>query len=512
MPVIKKIEPIVSDRKPRVCAYVRVSTDNIEQLHSFEFQKQYWDNKFKRDKSVEYVGMFSDEGISGHKTIQRKGFMEVLNLARQGEIDEVHTKSFTRFSRNMVDALDSIEMLRSYGVKVIFEKENVDSLNPNSRLTLNLLARVAEEDINSISKNVTMSTRARIAQGKVLVPNVYGYISTYNKERQEYDLKVNNEQAKIIKAIFELYISGFGEDRIRKYLEEKGYRTPSGKVKWCSGTINRILKNEKYIGNTLMQKTYTENFVRKINKNDNANAPMVLIENTHESIISIEIFKRAQTIRKEKLKDVSVNKKNEKNSYVFTGKIVCGECGKHYIHRVLHYNGKAKYGLWVCNNKIKNRRQACSSNSIKDHVLYKLFEDAYNECCKNKIHIGEISKLEEKQRMFRTAEKEINSMYAKKYIAQSMYEMELADIVQELNEIESKINKEQKKEKLILPLGNGENIDSAIKKYLDKVVVDNWTVTFIFINGYQTSRRYTNGKCGGQKGNCNSIKNKKRNI
>ena len=156
MAEVKTIPKTSRTGKRRVCAYVRVSTDSQEQQHSFEFQKQYWDNLLGENPNVIYLGMYSDEGIGGFKTIQRKGFMQVVRLAEEGKIDTVYTKSFTRFSRNMVESLDCIEKLRVNGVNIIFEKENIDSFDTNSRFTLNLLARVAEEDIRSGSKNMYM--------------------------------------------------------------------------------------------------------------------------------------------------------------------------------------------------------------------------------------------------------------------------------------------------------------------------------------------------------------------
>lgn len=511
MPEIKKIEKVVKHEIPRVCAYVRVSTDSQEQLHSYAVQKEYWDGLFQNNDRVAYLGMYSDEGISGYKTVQRNGFKTVMKLARDGKIDTVYTKSFTRFSRNMVDGLDAIEILRGYGVNVIFEKENIDSFDPNSRFTLNLLARVAEEDLHSISKNVSLSIRHRIQKGKVLVVKVYGYNCVYNKKTKEYDLTVNPSEAVTIKKIYELYLSGLGMDRIAKYLTANGYVSPSGNDHWSQESVNGILKNEKYIGDTLMQKTYTENFMRKENKNTNPDAPLVLIENTHEPIISREDFKKVQEIRFARIASRKGDIHAPNPEYAFKSKIQCGECGKNYIHRVVHYKGQAMYHLWSCNSRLKYvGRIDCKNPSLKDSELRKYFVDAYEECCKKKIIPGDTTDLDIRRSTLLDSEKDLNMMVARGFISKAQFKAEVADIIKEIGDIENKIAEIRKMSNCVEPLKVGETVDDAVRMYLDKVIVRDWTLTFVFINGYQTTRRYTNGTAGGQKGNNNTIKNKKR--
>jgi site-specific DNA recombinase len=466
MAEVKTIPKTSRTGKRRVCAYVRVSTDSQEQQHSFEFQKQYWDNLLGENPNVIYLGMYSDEGIGGFKTIQRKGFMQVVRLAEEGKIDTVYTKSFTRFSRNMVESLDCIEKLRVNGVNIIFEKENIDSFDTNSRFTLNLLARVAEEDIRSGSKNVSMSVRSRIAEGKILVPKVYGYNSIYNAKTREYELTVNPMEALVVRLIFDLYLGGMGASLIRKKLMADGIPTPKGKEQWNDTSILGILKNSNYTGNITMQKTYTEDFRRRVNKNDNPNAPMVMIENTHQAIVTQNEFDKVQLLCAKR----TIARKREKATanpvYAFTGKIYCEGCGSKYIHKTVYYNRVYKYDLWSCQKYIKEHsRHAEISRSIKDSVLRECFMNAFNECLKNKVEIGKVAELKKRHAILRDAEVDINKMKARGLIGLDQYGQEMADIITELNEIEQEIQERMKTREIIEPLRIGEPMDEAVNRY-----------------------------------------------
>ena len=502
------IPKIEREGKPRVCAYVRVSTGSNEQLHSFGIQKEYWDNKFVHDDSVEYQGMFCDEGISGYKTHKRKGFMKMLELAEHGKIDTVYTKSFSRFCRNEADGLEAIEVLRKNNVNVIFEKEELNTADPNSRFILNIMAKVAEDSIVSTSNNIKMALRQKIQEGLVFVTSVYGYYVKYDKESREYKFSINYDEAKVVKEIFKLYISGIGCDRICSQLEEKGIKSPSGKDKWNPGTVSKILFNEKYIGDVIQQKSLMKDFRRVKNESQYEDIPLIKIENAHEPIITKEDFQLVKDIL-EKRKEGRKNPLILEN-YAFTGKIKCIECGGGYIHRTHYYNGVKQYDYWACGNKIKKRQFInCSSHSIKDDVLKLLFIDAYKECSSSKSCKSSQIWLEKQMTLYRETESNLNIMRSKKYISKEQFEQELDILLRQINDLEIHIAEEKNKEKTVLPLRKSENTATAIKKYLDKVIVNGWTVTFIFINGYQTDRRYTNGTVGGQKGNKNTSKNKK---
>ena len=476
---------------PRVCAYVRVSTSGREQLNSFEEQLRYWNERLGNDSSVNYVGMYSDEGISGSSTAKRKGFQQVMNLALNKEIDIVYTKSLSRFSRNMVESLDSIEILRKCDVKVVFDKEGIDTFDTGARFTLNLLSRIAEEDLNSISQNIIMSTRSKIASGKVLVPKVYGYISTYNKKTREYDLVINSEQADVVRLIFSLYIKGYGRARIAEQLDIRNYPTPRGTGSWSQSTVRSILLNEKYKGDTIMQKKYLSNGKMVRNDNYNPDAPIVMISNTHEGIVTREIFDNAMAIKKERL--VNEEQYEKAKRYAFRGKIECGDCGLGFRHKIAYYKGMPKYEFWDCyNRQDRGYKKMCNNHAVKDSILYGLFEECYKECINANIDCCDIETLTNRNEQLRQSEKDLNGLKAKKYITDEMYHNELSTIITERKEIQSLIDSEKRKHKQVFELQKDETNDDAIINYLDKVIVNDWTVTFVFINGYETSRRYNN--------------------
>lgn len=481
---IIKANPI--KHKPRVCAYVRVSTSQLDQLNSFENQKEYWDRRFKNDDSVEYVGLFTDEGISGNKTKQRKGFMEVIKLAKLGEIDTVYTKSFSRFSRNETDGLESIALLANYGVNVFFEKENLDSSDPSKKFLLNILAKVSEDNIESTSKNIKMSLRNRIRNGKIISGRCYGYNAIYDKALREYVYSKNTEESEIVKLIFNLYASGVGMDRISKRLYELKINSPTGKEIWSSTAIKYVLSNEKYIGNVRLQKYYSHNFKKVKNDNDREETPQVLVENNHEPIIDTGLFNKVQSILHSKTKAGKPN-----IIRAFTGKVICGDCGHGYIHRVHYYGGERKYDFYDCGYKIKKKLiGSCQSRMIKEKCLYTLFNECFNEALKIKPEHSKLAELEIQKEKLAISEKNLNTMYAKRYISDNDFNSQIEKLIGDITELETQIEIEKRKEVILEPLSKDDSIDVAIIKYLDKVIVKDFTVTFCFINGIQIKRSY----------------------
>ena len=491
MAKINKLASTTNSAKPKVCAYVRVSTSKLEQLNSFEEQLRYWNDRFSEDDSIEYIGMYSDEGISGSSIEKRHGFNEVLSLAIEGKVDIVYTKSLTRFSRNMVESLDSIELLRECSVKVIFEKEGIDSFDTGSRFILNILTRIAEEDVNSISQNIIMATRSKIARGKVLVPKVYGYVCTYNKQSREYDLVINPEQAEVVRTIFDLYIKGYGLGKIAQHLDNNKVLTAMNMGKWSQATIRRMLSNEKYVGDTIMQKEYLHNGKMVTNNNENPSAPLVVIENTHEPIISRDVFNKVKIIKSQRT--INTNQHMTTPKYAFRSKIVCGDCGAGFRHKNAYYKGVLKNEFWGCYNK-QNRGhlKLCNNHSVKDEVLKVLFSESYVDCINANHGECNIQELLNRREVLRINEQELNKMHAKGFVSLEMYSSDLREIVAERDSVQEKISLERKRQCEVQPLQKGETMDDAIIKYLDKVVVYDWTITFVFINGYETTRRYNN--------------------
>ncbi|MDD4494569.1 MAG: recombinase family protein, partial [Eubacteriales bacterium] len=343
---------------------------------------------------------------------------------------------------------------------------------------------------------------AKIRNGRNIQNGVFGYNTVYSTEEREYKYSINTNQAETVKLIFNLYVKGLGCDLICKELKRQNIKAPSGKEVWSPSTILCILKDRKYLGELTLQKFYSENFVKKVNRCDNADAPLVIVENNHEPIIDKNTFDKVQQLMEERRKIIP---KYTEVHFPFTGKLICGECGSRYIHRVHYYKRIKRYDYWLCNHKIKHREQKnCKATAIKDGVLYELFKSAYEECLGTKLGVSGITVLEEKKAQCLETEKYLNMLKVKKYIDNDKFVKELKVVLDEIQQIDFQIKNKLKSGITVKPLMPEENIETAITKYLEKATISNMTVAFSFINGFETERRYSNGTAGGQKNNHNS--------
>ena len=254
----------------RVAAYARVSTDNEEQLTSYEAQVDYYTRHIKSNPAWQMVEVYSDEGISATSTKKRDGFNRMIADALEGKIDLIITKSVSRFARNTVDTLTTVRQLKEKGVEVYFEKENIYTLDSKGELLITIMSSLAQEESRSISENVTWGQRKRFADGKVSLP----YSRFLGYDRSEDGLpQINEEEAKIVQLIYRLFLEGQTPHSIARYLTKQGITSPGGKKIWQSGTIRNILTNEKYKGDALLQKKYTVDFLTKKQKVNEGEVP-----------------------------------------------------------------------------------------------------------------------------------------------------------------------------------------------------------------------------------------------
>ena len=258
-------QPLSGKSKRKVCGYARVSTDHDEQLTSYEAQLGYYTNYIKAHDDWEFVGMYSDEGISGTNTKHRDGFKSMVRDAKAGKVDLILTKSVSRFARNTVDSLTTIRELKECGVEIYFEKENIWTMDSKGEVLITIISSLAQEESRSISENVAWGKRKGMQDGKVSVN--YKRFLGYGKGMQ-----VIPEEAKIVKNIYRLYLEGLSEQAICNRLMEKGILSPGGKTTWHRILIKSILTNEKYKGSALLQKTFTENFLTKKHKKNNGDS------------------------------------------------------------------------------------------------------------------------------------------------------------------------------------------------------------------------------------------------
>lgn len=274
----------------RVAAYCRVSSEYEEQESSLELQRSYYEQYIRSHKDWTLVNIYAEK-VSGTQIDHRTQFKRMINDCKKGKIDLILTKSISRFGRNTLDTLKTAYELHNIGVKVKFEKEKINNYDKEMRVIMAIHAAFAQEESQNMSDNIKWGIRQSMHSGKVFL-NCTRFLG-YTKD-EEGNLIVVEEEAQIVRKIFELYLKGFGVRKIKRYLEEHHIRTVTGKDIWSTSTIDRILSNEKYVGDVLMQKSYTDDFLTGIRKKNNGEMTMFFIENNHEPIVSRDIFEAVQ--------------------------------------------------------------------------------------------------------------------------------------------------------------------------------------------------------------------------
>nr|DAJ51300.1 MAG TPA: integrase [Caudoviricetes sp.] len=361
--------PINSTKKRRVAAYARVSTDNEEQLTSYEAQIDYYTNYINGRDDWEFVGVYPDEGITGTNTKKREQFRQMVADALDDKIDLIITKSVSRFARNTVDSLTTIRKLKEHNVEVYFEKENIWTFDSKGELLLTIMSSLAQEESRSISENCTWGQRKRFADGKVTVPfkRFLGY-----DMGPDHNLVVNPEQAKLVKRIYGMFLQGQSPFQIARTLTEEGIPSPGDKDHWNPSNIKSILTNEKYKGDALLQKSFTVDFLTKKKKTNEGEIPQYYVKDNHEAIIDPETFEMVQTLMTTRTKG-----RNRKSSVsIFSSKVKCGDCGSWYGPKVWHSNDAYRKVIWQCNHKFDGRK--CTTPTLNEEQIKALFLKAAN--------------------------------------------------------------------------------------------------------------------------------------
>jgi site-specific DNA recombinase len=362
--------------RKRVAAYARVSTGSEEQQTSYDAQVDYYTRHIQTNPDWDYVEVYTDEGISGTSTKHREGFKRMMHDGLSGRMGLILTKSVSRFARNTVDTLTAIRKLKEKGVEIYFEKENIYTLDSKGELLLTIFSSLAQEESRSISENITWGQRKRFADGKVSLPykNFLGY------EKGEDGLpKVVEEQANIVRRMYALFLEGQTPSSIAKILTEEHIPTPGGKTKWNNKVVESILTNEKYRGDARLQKKITTDFLTKTMKVNEGEAPQYYVENSHEPVVSGEIFELVQ----EEFRRRQAVGGRVFSSSCFSSKIVCGDCGTSYGRKIWHSTDKYRQAVWQCNNKF-NHQQKCSSPHLYEETIKRLFVEVFNSLITNR--------------------------------------------------------------------------------------------------------------------------------
>lgn len=365
-------------RRLRVAAYARVSTNNEEQLTSYEAQVDYYSRYIRSKEEWEFVEVYTDEGISATNTKKRDGFNRMVADALAGKIDLIITKSISRFARNTVDTLTTVRKLKEKGIEVFFEKENIHTLDGKGELLITIMSSLAQEESRSISENVTWGQRKRFADGKVNLP--YGRFLGYKRGENGLPEIVESE-AEVVQLIFRLFLYGKAPSAIAAYLTGEGIKTPGGKTVWRSKTVESILTNEKYKGDARLQKKFTVDFLTKKVKVNEGEVPQYYVENSHPAIIAPEIFDLVQYEWKQRKCDGRWTS----SAHPFSGKLFCGECGGLYGSKIWDSNTEYRRLVWQCNKKYRGGH--CHTPHLEDTEVRAAFLTAFNAILNDRAEI-----------------------------------------------------------------------------------------------------------------------------
>jgi DNA invertase Pin-like site-specific DNA recombinase len=412
--------PLAERKKRKVAGYARVSTDHEEQLTSYEAQVDYYTNYIQSRNDWEFAGVYTDEGISATSTSKREGFKKMIAEALAGNISLIVTKSVSRFARNTVDSLSTIRKLKENGIEVYFEKENIWTFDSKGELLITIMSSLAQEESRSISENVTWGHRKRFSDGKVSL--AFSRFLGYDKG-ENGEFVVNEEQAKTVRRIFKMYLEGSSPYNIAQALTEDGILTPGGKSIWCENTIRSMLRNEKYMGDALLQKTYTVDFLTKKSKKNNGEIAQYYVEDSHEAIISKEVFELAQI----EIERRRCSRDRQSRTNIYSSRIKCGCCGSWYGSKVWHSNDKYKRIIYQCNHKFKDDTK-CTTPHLTEGQIQTAFISAANKLITDKHNIISDFRLVE-DTLFDTAalEKSLTELKSEKEVIEQLSQNYIAE-------------------------------------------------------------------------------------
>ena len=344
-----------SEQLKRVAGYARVSSGKDAMLHSLSAQVSYYSEFIQKHRGWAYVGVYADEAKTGTKD-ERENFQRLLADCHAGKIDMVITKSISRFARNTVTLLETVRELKSLGIDVYFEEQNIHTMSADGELMLSILASYAQEESRSASENQKWRIRKNFEDGMPWNGTLLGY-------RYENGIYIIvPEEAEIVRQIYSCYTTGMGVTAIMKTLNANHIRTRNGNL-WCKSSVMKVLRNYAYTGNLLLQKTFRENYLTKRTLVNNGELPQYHAENTHEAIIPLETFNAVQAeIARRAAKHTHPG--SPQKVYPFTGLLTCDICGKHYRRKVT-----AAGPVWICATYNTLGKAACASKQIPEETL-----------------------------------------------------------------------------------------------------------------------------------------------
>ena len=364
--------------KLKVAAYCRVSTDSEEQASSYEVQVAHYTQFIQKNPEWELAGIYADDGITGTNTKKREEFNRMIQDCMDGNIDMIITKSISRFARNTLDCLKYIRKLKEKNIPVFFEKENINTMDSKGEVLLTIMASLAQQESQSLSQNIKLGLQYRFQNGEVRVN--HSRFLGYTKD-EEGNLIIEPAEAEVVKRIYREYLEGASLLQIGRGLEAGGILTGAGKTKWRPETLKKILQNEKYIGDALLQKTYTVDFLNKKRVQNKGIVPQYYVENSHEPIIPRDLYMQVQEemIRRANLHSGANRKKRVYSSkYALSSIVYCSKCGE--IYRRIAWNNRGKHStVWRCCTRVEHGPKGCDAPTIQESVLQNGVAKAINE-------------------------------------------------------------------------------------------------------------------------------------
>ncbi len=357
----------------RVAPYCRVSTDSEEQMTSYTMQKRVYTEMVMENPKWCLVDIYADEGISGTRADKRDDFQRLMKDCKRGKVDYIICKSVSRFARNTAECLEIVRWLKLQGIGVIFEEQNLDTLNCDSELLITIHASFAQAESESISKHIIWSYRKRFEQGEVAInfSKILGY-----RKGTDGEPEIIPEEAEVVRNIFDMFLSGMTLRQIRDHLIAEKVPTKTGKGEWTVAAIHSILRNEKYIGDAITQKTVTIDCISKLRKKNTGEAPMYYVRNNHNAIIDRATFNRTQAelARRSSKRGASpsdsVTGQGRHSRYAISDVIHCAECGTKYRRQIWCQKGE-KVPVWRCYNRLENGKKYCKeSPTIREPDLH----------------------------------------------------------------------------------------------------------------------------------------------
>lgn len=447
MKTITKIEATDThtEKKLRVAAYARVSTSSDEQLISLDAQKNHYEVLIRSRKDWEFAGLYFDEGISGTKMAKRDGLLALLDDCGKGLIDYIIVKSISRFSRNTVDSIETVRRLCDMGIYIFFEKENIDTGKMEGELLLSILSSLAESESRSISDNETWSIKRRFMNGTYKIsypPYGYDYI--------DGEMVVNEKQSKVVRWIFGQVLSGNSTAEIARKLNEEGVATRRG-GSWTSTTINGMIRNEKYTGDVIFQKSYSdERFTRHRN---NGERDQYFAANHHEAIISHEDYDAANAIldRNGAEKGIYADSRKYQNRYCFSGKIICGNCGAVWKRRKI-----SGYFGYACTTHLTDK-DACGMKSIREDSIMAAFTTMLNKLifARDKVllpyanslknaerteYLDELNAIEEALEQIQQKRQQVTQLFTRGYLDPAIYAQQNDALIKQSEQLTAQKN------------------------------------------------------------------------